>query len=324
MSSPSRRPPLDDPNQDLGFGGRVADTTRQRFLNRDGSFNVVRHGLGFFRSLSLYHALLTLSWTRFFLAVSGLYLVTNLVFAAGYVLCGPGALDGLRATTPSEHVLEAFFFSVQTLATIGYGRLSPTGLPANLLVTAEALIGLLGFALVTGLLFARFSRPSAQILFSDRAVVAPYRGGTGLMFRIANERTSQLTEVQATVTLARMDRANGVSYRKFYELTLERKKVAFMPLHWVIVHPIDDKSPLWGVTPEAFAAWDAEVMILLSGVDETFSQTVYARSSYKAQEVVWGSRFRDIFEPSGDGRVAIDLGRLHDIESSESPNRTSS
>jgi inward rectifier potassium channel len=297
-------------NRDLGLGDRVAQGSRARLLNRDGSFNVRRVGLSFFRSLSLYHHLLTISWTRFFLSVAAFYLVSNLVFAEAYVLCGPGALAGTRAQTVPERFLESFFFSVHTLATIGYGALSPRSLSANVLVTVEALIGLMGLALVTGILFARFSRPSAQILFSRQAVVAPYRGLTGLMLRIANERTTQLIEVEATVSLNRWEG----SRRKFYELALERKKVLFFPLHWVIVHPIDEQSPLWGMSEEEFRASDAELLVLLTAVEEDFGQKVHARSSYKPEEVVWGARFADLYLKSDDGTLGIDIGRLHQIE----------
>jgi inward rectifier potassium channel len=314
LDRPERRGDLD---QDLGFGGRVAQQNRRRFLNRDGSFNVVREGLSFFRSLSVYHALLTMSWTRYFLASSGAYFVANLAFGTLYFLCGPGALHGTEGETPGERFADAFFFSVQTLATIGYGRVNPQGLAANLLVTVEALTGLLGFALVTGLLFARFSRPFAKVLFSERAVVAPYQGGTALMFRIANARKNQLLDVAVTVSLGWWETVDGREARRFYELALERKKVVFFPLHWVVVHPIDEKSPLFGVTEERFRASDAELMILLTAIDETFAQTVHARSSYKAQEVAWGARFADMFVPRADGRIAIDMSRLDQIEKVE-------
>jgi inward rectifier potassium channel len=311
LDRPERRADLD---QDLGFGGRVAQQNRRRFLNRDGSFNVVREGLSFFRSLSVYHALLTMSWTRYFLVSSSAYFVANLAFGTLYFLCGPDALHGTEGESPGERFADAFFFSVQTLATIGYGRVSPQGLAANLIVTVEALTGLLGFALVTGLLFARFSRPFAKVLFSDQAVVAPYPGGTALMFRIANARKNQLIDVAVTVSLSWRETVDGREARRFHELALERKKVVFFPLHWVVVHPIDEKSPLSGVSEERFRASDAEVMILLTAIDETFAQTVHARSSYKAQEVVWGARFADMFVPRADGRIAIDMSRLDHIE----------
>jgi len=302
-----------DVDADLGFGGRVTQQARGRFLNRDGSFNVVREGLSFLQSLSLYHALLTISWTRYFLASAGAYFATNFLFGSLYFLCGPGALHGTEGESVAERFADAFFFSVQTLATIGYGRVSPVGLAANLIVTVEALVGLLGFALVTGLLFARFSRPNAKVLFSDRAIVAPYHGGTALMFRIANARRNQLIEVNATVSLGWWEGAEGKEVRRFHELALERRKVVFFPLHWVVVHPIDVKSPLHGVSEERFRASDPELLILLTAVDETFSQTVHARSSYKQEEVVWGARFDDMFVAREDRRIAIDMRRLDRI-----------
>jgi inward rectifier potassium channel len=306
-----------DPNKDLGFGSRVAQQSRVRFLNRDGTFNVVRRGLSFFRSQNTYHWLLTISWVKFFLIVIAGYFVANILFAFGYILCGPGALRGVEGATLADRLSEAFFFSVQTLATIGYGRVSPNGLAANLLVTIEALAGLLSFALATGLLFARFSRPSAKILFSNEAIIAPYQDTTAFEFRIANERSNQLIEVEATVTLSRLETDRGERIRKFYNLSLERKRVVFLPLHWVIVHRIDETSPLYGITPEDFESSDAEFLILLTAIDETFAQTVHARSSYKHHEVVWGAKFRDMFLPSDDGMISIDMRRLHEIERNE-------
>jgi inward rectifier potassium channel len=254
-----------------------------------------------------------MSWPRFFVLVAAGYFAANLVFALAYLACGPDALDGAQATTLVGRFEEAFFFSVQTLATIGYGRVSPNGRIPNLLVAVEALVGLMGFALATGLLFARFSRPTARIVFSERAVVAPFRGGTALMFRIANERSNQLTEVSATVSLSRFEETPAGRVRRFHELRLDRATVVFLPLHWVVVHPIDEQSPLFGVSAEAFRASEAEILILVSGMDETFSQTVHARSSYRAEEVAWGARFADMFLRTDKGLVGVDMRRLHDI-----------
>jgi inward rectifier potassium channel len=303
----------DESNRDLGFGLRVSQESRQRFLNPDGSFNVVRHGLSFFRSLNLYHWLLNISWPAFFSLIAAAYLASNFIFAAGYLLCGPDALQGTSDQALGSRFLEAFFFSVQTVATIGYGRVTPVGLPANLLVTVEALIGLLGFALATGLLFARFSRPDARIVFSRNAIVAPYRGITALEFRIANTRSSELINVEANVSLSRQETVDGKSVRKFHPLKLERDSVMFFPLHWVVVHPIDESSPLFGVTPEQFAQSDAEILIMLSAIDESFSQPVYRRTSYKSGDVRWGARFADIFLPGKDGKIGIDMRKIHDI-----------
>ncbi len=202
--------------------------------------------------------------------------------------------------------------------------MGPAGLAANLVVTVEALVGLLWLALATGLLFARFSRPTARILFSRRAVVAPYRGGTAFEFRIANARSSQLIEVEAKVLFARFEDGGGGgagggrparAVRRFYPLELERASVVFFPLAWTIVHPVTETSPLRGLTSEDLRASDAEFLVLLSGVEEAFAQRVHARSSYKWDEIVWGARFSDILHhPTGREPIAIDVGRLDSIE----------
>jgi inward rectifier potassium channel len=307
--------PLEDA-RDLGFGGRVAERTRARLLNRDGTFNVHRHGLPVLHSLSLYQALVTMSWARFYAVVVGFYVLLNLAFAYGYLLCGPGALHGSAAAEVGGPFMEAFFFSVQTLATIGYGRVSPTGLAANLLVCVEALVGLLGLAFATSLSFARFSRPSAQVLFSQNALIAPYREGTGFEFRIVNERKSQLIQVELQVIFSRR---MGSGQRRFDTLRLERSAVVFFPLHWTVVHPIDAQSPLSGLGKDDLVAGDAEFLVLLTAIDETFSQTVHARSSYRAEEVVVGARFRDVLEQGPDGRIAVDLRRFHGFDPAPLP-----
>jgi inward rectifier potassium channel len=178
----------------------------------------------------------------------------------------------------------------------------------------------MGFAIVTGIVFARFSRPTAEVIFSHRAVIAPYRDISGFMFRIANARTNQLISVEAAVNMGRLeDNKDGKPKRAFYSLELERRKVQFFPLHWVVVHPIDESSPLYGWTAERLAASDAEFTILLTATDETYAQTVHARSSYKPSEIVWAAKFVDMFLPSDDGVVTVDLGKIHDIERAALP-----
>ncbi len=305
---------LQEDDQDLGLGSKVAQQSRSRFLNRDGSFNVERAGQSFFRSLNPYHSLLTMSWIKFHTMVVLSYFFVNVFFALAYLACGPEAIQGSAATSTGGRFFDAFFFSVQTLATIGYGKISPSGFGANMIVAFEALTGLFGFALATGLLFARFSRPNAKIQYSEKAVIAPFHDITGFMFRIVNERQNQLIEVSATLTYSRMETHNGKHVRKFYSLPLERNKVTFFPLHWTIVHPIDEKSPLFGVTQKELEESDAEFAILLTGIDETFSQSVHSRSSYKYDEVVVGAKFRDMFLPMENGIVRVDLRRLSEIE----------
>lgn len=303
----------DDLNRDLGFGSVVSQQSRKRLLNRDGSFNVLREGLSPITSLSLYHSLLTITWPRFLGLIILFYLMLNGGFAAAYLACGPGALTGAAAVTPAERFLESFFFSVQTFATIGYGVMSPKSLAAHILVTLESLVGLLGFALATGILFARFSRPSARIQLSDVALIAPYRGITAFEFRLANARSNELVQVEARVTLSRY-RASGVG-RDFIPLKLERDSVLFFPLAWTVVHPIDETSPLYGLGPRELADSGAEFLVFLTAFDETFSQTVQTRSSYVAEDVIWGASFESVFNPQrDDGVVSIDIARLNEIK----------
>ncbi len=301
--------------KDLGFGTEVARSTRQRLLNPDGSFNVVREGLDPFSSLSLYHWLLTMSWPKFIGFIAGSYLVVNALFAFAFLLLGPGALQSTTGSFAGQPFYRAFFFSVDTFATIGYGNIIPVGVAANTLVTIEALLNILGIALATGVIFARFSRPSPKIIYSRNAIVAPYRDRTALEFRIANARSNQLIEVQVQVILTKIEQAGGSTVRKFYDLDLERHRVVFFALSWTIVHPIDSKSPMWGLSHKDLVDADAEFLILLIGTDETASQTVHLQSSYKADEIVWGAKFANMFLRSqSEGIIGMNLSRIHEIE----------
>lgn len=309
-------PPSPEDTRDLGLGSRVVQGSRLRFLNRDGTFNVARKGASIFRTLNPYHTLLTIPWAGFFAVVIVLYFVINLAFAGAYLLCGPGALRGATGATPAGRFADAFFFSVQTLSTIGYGGISPQGLAANLVMTLQSLAGLLFFAMATGLIFARFSRPVARILFSRQAIIAPYHGGAAFEFRIINVYRSQLVNVEAIVVFSRLAERGGTRLRVFDELPLERPRVTFFPLQWTVVHPIGEASPLRGWSQRDLEAADAEFIVLLHAFDETFSQLVHTRSSYKYHEVVAGARFADMFIDGGeDGRIAVDLRKLHAIES---------
>jgi inward rectifier potassium channel len=294
----------------------VGRESRQRLLNSDGSFNVVRSGLGMFETLAPYQQLLTMSWTGFFTMIVVVYLFLNLLFAVFFVAVGPDDLVGPGAQMLGGRFSQAFFFSVQTFATIGYGQIGPNGFPANALVTVEALVGLIFQALATGLLFARFSRPTASILFSRWAIIAPYRGGQSLQFRIANRRRSEIIQVEAQVLFSAMEPdGRGGLVRRYSLLPLERNKVTFFPLSWTIVHPIDESSPLAGKTADDLESAEAEILVLLSGIDETFAQTVHTRSSYRADEIRWNARFTSIFvRADASSRLSVDISRLHEIE----------
>jgi inward rectifier potassium channel len=314
--APRRSPEEQARDRDLGFGSVVSRESRQRLLNRDGSFNVVRSGLGFLESFAPYHLLLSISWLGFFGVVIASYVAINLVFAFAYLACGADALVGSGAGMMGGRFGQAFFFSVETFATIGYGQIAPNGVPANVVVTIEALVGLMYQALATGLLFARFTRPTAAVLFSDRAVVAPYNDGQALMFRIVNRRRNEIIQLEAQVLLSAMEPdGRGGAVRRYTALALERNKVTFFPLSWTIVHPIDSASPMTGRTREELERAEAEILVLLTGVDEALEQTVHARSSYRADEIVWNARFRSMFLTAASGdRVSVDISRVHEIE----------
>jgi inward rectifier potassium channel len=304
-------PKIAEEPKDLGFGSVVGGARQQRLINRDGSFTSRRVGFTPFSYLNGYHALLTMTWPRFLGFVTAAYGAMNALFAGAYLLCGEEALGGTSAPLMGGRFLRAFFFSVDTFATIGYGNVVPVGAPANALVAVESLIGLRFVALLTGLVFARFARPTAAVMFSDVAVVAPYQGRTGFMFRVANARSNQLMELEAKVLYSRLDGPG----RRYDQLKLERTRVVFFPLSWTIVHPIDETSPLWGLDHSDLVRKDAEFDILMSGIDETFSQTVHARSSYKPQELVFGARFANVYNPvDRRGTISIDVSRLSDIE----------
>jgi inward rectifier potassium channel len=314
--APRRSPEEQARDRDLGFGSVVSRESRQRLLNRDGSFNVIRSGLGFLESFAPYHLLLTASWAGFFGVVIASYVAINLAFAFAYLACGPDALVGAGTSMMGGWFGQAFFFSVETFATIGYGQIAPNGVPANVVVTIEALVGLMYQALATGLLFARFTRPKAALLFSDRAVVAPYNDGQALMFRIVNRRRNEIIQLEAQVLLSAMEPdGRGGAVRRYSALALERNKVTFFPLSWTIVHPMDGTSPLTGRSREELERAEAEILVLLTGVDEALEQTVHARSSYRADEIVWNARFRSMFLTAGSGdRVSVDISRVHEIE----------
>lgn len=307
-----------DPNRDLGFGAVVARDSRERLLNRDGTFNVGRRGLSIISSISPYHSLLTMSWRRFLSLLTVLYVLVNALFAVAFMLCGPDSLGGTDSAVFGGEFWRAFFFSVETFSTIGYGNITPMGAAANVLVTLESLIGLLAVALATGMIFARFSRPTARILFSEQAVIAPYRGITAFEFRLTNTRKNQIIELNAKVLFTHFEEEDGKKIRRFYPLKLERDKVTFFPLSWTVVHPLDESSPLYGVTHEEMIEQGAEFLVLLTGIDETFSQTVHTRSSYKADEIVWNARFTDIYnrDPKRD-ILTIDVRKLHHVETVE-------
>ncbi|MCB0704797.1 MAG: transporter [Saprospiraceae bacterium] len=298
-----------DPD-DLGFGTKITGDG-QRLINSDGTYNVVRQGL---TSWTPYQDLVEMSWSRFFLIVLLFYVLVNSFLGLLYLLVGIDNLQGVAPGNLLTDFASAFFFSVQTFTTVGYGAVSPDGYPANILAALGALIGLMSFALATGLVFARFSKPKAAILFSENAIIAPYRGITGFMFRIANKRANKMINLTARVTMSWLEMEDGKKARKFAALKLERDKIYMFPLNWTLVHPIDEESPLHAKTEAELLEMQAEFIILIEGHDETYAQMVHANGSYLSADVRWHKRFEPMYEPTSDGRTLFNLEKINSFQ----------
>ena len=281
----------------------------KRALNRDGNFNVRRTN-GNWRDSHPYLYLVRVSWPKFIAIVIGTFLILNCFFALMYLAVGIDHLKNAAAPTPFETFQNAFFFSAHTLTTVGYGNMWPVGPWSNFIAVAESLLGVLGFAIATGLMFGRFSRPSARFGFSDKALIAPYMGGSSLQFRVANRRSNNLINVEARALLMRVEVCDGVPLRRFDNLQLERAEVMFFALTWTVVHPITETSPLWGKTARDLESEHTEIIIQMRGFDDTFGQNVHARYSYRFDEISWGQRFLPAFDVEASGDLLIDLERL--------------
>jgi inward rectifier potassium channel len=291
--------------QDLGIGDILSGQKRRRLLNRDGTFNVLRNRKSFRDDFS-YATFLRASWPVFLFSVVLLFVVMNLLFAEGYMLCGP---DALGVNGPDPHVnrfFRAYFFSVHTFATIGYGNIVPVGLPANFLVVVESFFGLLGYSLTTGLLFARFAKPIARIRFSRRGVVRT-NDKPALLIRMTNASRSEVIELEATVVASLFDPDNPL-LRQYFPLDLERKHISFLPLGWTVVHRITEGSPFYGMTPEEFQQRDGEILLQVSGTDQASSQVVYTRISYTADDLDWNAKYTEMYiHDKRTGLLGIDM-----------------
>lgn len=293
--------------------------TGWRLLNRDGSFNVVQKNRQNAIKSDLYHWFLTLPWKELFAVICLGYLTVNIVFGFLYLACGPDALSDTTVNSSTPFLIrfeDAFFFSVQTFATIGYGKLVPNGFIPNMLVTLEAFVGLIGFAMATGLVFARFSRPTARVIFSNYAVINEHDNTPSFMFRLANLRANQIVEAVVSVNLSMSEKTEeGETYRTFYELKLEQHRSPIFIMTWLVVHPIDKDSPLYGMDDDKLRAAQAEVVVSLTGIDNSFSQSIHARFSYTPEDILWNKRFRDMISPPTDAhsKALVDIGKIHDV-----------
>lgn len=302
---------------DLGLGVQPV-VQNQRVINRDGTSNIRRTGLPFFRTADMYNALITMSWSTFNFLVLSFYLLINVVFALVYLAVGIENLQGVNLNSSDfHHFMDAFFFSAQTISTVGYGHISPSGLTTSAVAALESLFGLLSFALATGLFYGRFSRPSAKIRYSKNIIVAPYHDINGLMFRLANLRSNQLIELEVSVMLTYNSVIDGKAARQFVPLELERSKISLLTLSWTVVHPITDDSPLKTMDAEFLKIGEAEFIVMLKAFDDSFSQTVHSRTSYTDEELVWGARFISAFTRDESGINVLALNKMDDLQKAD-------
>lgn len=286
-----------------------------RFFNKDGSANIQVSGISFWERINWFHALLTMPRLKFVLLILCFFIVTNLVFACIYLIIGIEHLGGMVASTPGEKFGEAFFFSAQTFTTVGYGRINPIGFWASVTAAFEALCGLMSFALATGLLYGRFSKPRAYIQFSKNALLAPFKDGVALMFRMVPYTKNYLVNVEVKVTVAMRVTENGEKKNRFFNAELEVAKANTMTANWTIVHPINENSPLYNFKQEDINNASVELLIFVQGFDESFANTVISRTSYTHNEFVYGAKFLPMFGPSPDQQTTIlYLDKLDDFE----------
>jgi len=298
--------------QDPGLGEKYFNHTK-RIINKDGSFNIRRTGGGL-SSINAFHYLINISWGKFLLIVFAGFIVINLLFAILYEIAGIENLYNAASKDWFQTFLNTFFFSVQTFATVGYGGIHPVGIFSNIIASLESMTGILSFALATGLLYGRFSKPSAKIIFSDNAIIAPFQDGKALMFRVANSRDNILMEMEANAMITFLDKSDSRFTRKYFPLKLQIKFIHFFPLPWTIVHPIDEESPLYGKTAKDLEKEEAELLIMVKGFDDSFSQHVISKSSYKYDEIDWDVKFVRAYTTDESGEIIVDLEKVSETE----------
>ncbi len=301
----------------------ISNAEGGRLTNKDGSINVQKTGMPFWERNSLFHSLIRMRWWKFLLYIFSVYFVINVIFATLYVIVGVDNLTGVdsRNNDLLNGFEQAFFFSSQSLTTVGYGHISPVGLAANIIASIESFVGILAFALVTGLLYGRFSRPQAYMRFSDNLLVAPHKGKRALMVRLATYKNNHITDVEAIATMAmHMKDADGKQVTRFFRLNLEISKIASMALSWTLVHLIDEESPLYGMGHDDIMEANIEILYNMKAFDDHFSNIVQQRTSYTIEEVVYGAKFLPMFHRSDDGQTTIlELDKINLHEQVEVP-----
>ena len=301
-----------DEIQDPGLGSKYQEGSK-RLMNKDGSFNVVKTGIrGNLRDT--YQTLIAMSWARFLVLSLVFIFLLNLAFALVYVAIGVEYLEGDREGGFLQNLSQAFFFSFQTFTTVGYGHISPVGKLINFVAVFEASTGLMVFAIITGLLYGRFSRPSMRLLYSDKALIGPYKDGWAFMFRIVNLRKNLLLETSATVAMTVHHKEGDEYKRRYYRLDLEISKIDFFAANWTLVHPIDKSSPFNQLDLNNLNNSDFEIIVQIKAFDNSFGQHVHSRNSYKQDELVVGAKFKPATRLDKDGEVILPIDEFHDYE----------
>ena len=300
-------------NNDTGFGSNTS-TVGGRFINKDGTFNIRKDGMAFWERFSVFHTMLNMSRWKFISIVFIFYFAINLCFTGVYLLVGFGELSGIIAKTDWQKFKEVYFFSTETFTTVGYGRINPVGDGANFVASIEALLGFLSFAIATGLIYGRFSKPRAYLVFTDLALISPYQDITALMFRFASYKDNHvLTNVEVVVTIGLQVPEDGKLVYKFYTLPLERSRADSLPLNFTVVHPINDESPLHGFSWEDMKIADVELYVLIRAFDDVYSNIVLQRTSYTYEEIKLNAKFVPMYRDSGDGDTTImELHKLNE------------
>lgn len=300
--------------KNTGFSS-IPENEGSRLINKDGQVNLKRTGLAFSQRFNLFHWLINMSWLQFFGFLLMGYILVNTAFGLLYVIFGIDGLSGSHSDKFWDQFLDAYYFSSQTLTTLGYGAISPVGKIHNFVASLESFLGLLSFATSTGLLYGRFSRPKAKLLFTKNALISPYKESErGLMIRLVNRNDDQLINVNASMILSWLDDINGKKERRFKKLDLEFAHIDMLVSSWTIVHPISDTSPMKGWNLEMLKELNVELFLQVDAYDQTYSQQIHTRASYKSDEIIWGAKFRKVLGSNDKGEAILKLDEFDDYD----------
>lgn len=299
-------------SQDPGLGTAYQKSVK-RILNEDGSYNIKR--IGTVRMLKdFYKYLVDLNTWKFGFFLVGSFLVANLFFAGIYCWIGTEHLHGINPN--QNEFVAAYYFSAQTFTTVGYGAIAPIGNLTSFIAAMEAFVGLIAFAIATGLIYGRFSRPSTKIAFSHNVIITPHKDKMALMFKIVNQRNSVLlnTKIHVNLSLVDEDSESNMLKRQYYNIPLEVDFVRYFPLTWTLVHVIDEDSPLYDLTLSEVRGKLAELLIIIEAFDETYSQTVIRKHSYAEHQWATGVKFKKNFSADDSGTIVLNINEISDLE----------